>query len=57
MNLLLNTYNLTFGYEKIIRSRHIWTWSQVGNSITEDNAQITNGIVKFDYKIDTPWAT
>ncbi|TFG20100.1 MAG: hypothetical protein EU530_04150 [Promethearchaeota archaeon] len=54
-DLLIKSYNLTFSYEKIIDRDTSASWSQVGNSIVEDNAQITNGIVKYDFKIDTPW--
>jgi len=53
--LLINSYNLTFSYEKIINPDTYARWSQAGNSIIEDNAQITNGIVEFKYKIDIPW--
>jgi hypothetical protein len=55
--LWINSYNLTFGYEKIIDRDTYGSWKQVGNAITEENAQILNGIVEFDYKIDSPWTT
>ncbi len=46
-DLLIKSYNLTFGYEKIIDRNTYARWEQLGNAITEDNAQITNGIVKY----------
>ncbi len=54
--LIIKDYNLTFGYEKIIDRDSYATWTQEGNSILEENAQIINGIVKFKYKTDTLWA-
>jgi hypothetical protein len=53
--LIMRSFNLTFTYKKKINQLTSISFEQVGNQITGENTRITNALLNFYYKIDTPW--
>ncbi|MFX0143815.1 MAG: hypothetical protein ACFE9C_07040 [Candidatus Hodarchaeota archaeon] len=53
--LIMRTFNLTFTYKKNVNRLTSISFEQVGDQITGENARITNALLNFVYKIDTPW--
>jgi len=56
-SLRIKSCNISFSYEKKINQFTSISWNQIGNNITGENIQITEGNLKFKYKIDQPWPT
>ncbi|MFW9782525.1 MAG: hypothetical protein ACFFFB_09610, partial [Candidatus Heimdallarchaeota archaeon] len=56
-SLIINSFNLTFTYEKKINQFNSVSWSQTGNSIQGNNVQIIDAIFNFDYKINESWVS
>ena len=56
-SLLIKSCDLTFTYvKKMDRSTSV-SWNQVGNELNGTNVKVTNGNLRFKYKIDQPWPT
>ena len=53
--LIINSFNLTFSYEKKIDQFTTIGFSQVGNQISGDNIHVTDANLKFKYKLDQNW--
>jgi len=56
-SLIINSYNFTFSYQKKIDQFSTVSWTQTGNQIPTENITITNGIIKYKYKINETWTT
>jgi len=54
-SLLIKTCNLTFTYQKKIDRFTTASWNQIGNTISGENIEITEGNLKFKYKTDPLW--
>ncbi|TKJ27996.1 MAG: hypothetical protein CEE42_00505 [Promethearchaeota archaeon Loki_b31] len=54
-SLLIKSCNLTFTYEKKIDRFTTASWNQIGNTLSGENIEITEGNLKFQYKIDQLW--
>jgi len=54
-SLLIKSCNLSFTYVKKMDQSTSISWNQVGNKVTGTNVQITDGNLRFKYKIDQPW--
>ena len=56
-SLLIKSCDLTFTYVKKMDQLTFISWNQVGNDIDGTNVKVTNGNLKFKYKIDQQWPT
>ncbi|MFX1589232.1 MAG: hypothetical protein ACFFC1_13845, partial [Promethearchaeota archaeon] len=54
-SLLIKSCDLVFTYEKKMDQSTSVSWNQVGNKVSGTNVQITDGNLKFKYKISQPW--
>ncbi len=53
--LIIRNFNLSFSYEKKIDQLTTISWQQTGDQITGENIRISNAILNFDFKTNTPW--
>jgi len=53
--LRIKSCNLTFTYMKKIDKFSSVAWSQIGNTISGSNLQVTDANLQFNYKIDQIW--
>jgi hypothetical protein len=56
-SLRIKNCNLNFTYQKKVDEFTSVSFYQQGNSITDNNIQITNATLNFKYKIDQAWPT
>ncbi|KKN26969.1 hypothetical protein LCGC14_0869350 [marine sediment metagenome] len=54
--LIFKSFNLTFSYERKVDKFSSISWNQIGDQITGSNVQVTDGNLKFKYKIDQNWS-
>ncbi len=57
-NLRINSFNLSFTYEKKIDKFSTLSWKQIGDEISKTEGkdiEILDGNLKFKYKIDNAW--
>jgi len=55
--LIINSFNLTFSYERKVEKFSSVSWNQIGDQISGDNFQISQANLKFQVKIDQSWPT
>ena len=55
--LIINSFNLTFNYEKVINQYTTLSWNQINERVIGDNYYIIGGNFNFKYKIDKTWTS
>jgi len=56
-SLLIKSCDFSFTYVKRMDQSTSVSWNQVGEEVSGTNVQITDGNLRFKYKIDQPWPT
>ncbi len=54
-DVIINSINLTFTYEKIVDQQTSLSWNQIGDKISGSNVDIEEATLNFRYKINETW--